>query len=352
MNIDLLKRLCETPGIPGREERVRELIMKESEGLFDEMRVDAMGSLICRRAPRGGGGSDAPTRVLLMCHMDQIGFYVRHIDEKGFVRVQPAGGFDTRNLFARKVRVCTRENGDLLGVMNPGGRPIHIATEEDKKKIPDIKEFVIDLGLPGEEVKEKVTIGDMVVLDATLEEMGGKLVSQCLDNRLACWVGIEAIRALENSGDSHPCEVYVDFTVQEEVGLRGARTSAYAVEPDIAIGVDTTLSCDTPGVPDDESVSKQGEGVVIGVMDGSMIGDHTLVEELESVASSREIPTQRSILPRGGQDGGAAQMGRSGCRAGALLVGLRNIHTVTEIADRTDVAAYRDLIASWIPTVE
>ncbi|MEM1424695.1 MAG: M42 family peptidase, partial [Planctomycetota bacterium] len=125
MNTDLLKRLCETPGVPGREERVRALIEKEIEGLFDETSVDAMGNLICRRHPRNASGSvrkakGAPTKVMLASHMDEIGFYVSHIDDKGFIRLNPAGGFDTRNLFSRRVLVCT-SGGDLKAVMNPGG---------------------------------------------------------------------------------------------------------------------------------------------------------------------------------------------------------------------------------------
>lgn len=364
MNIDLLKRLCETPGVPGREERVRELIKSEIKGLFDEVRTDPMGSLICRRDPRAGKGGKGkkgprraagargrPTRVLLLCHMDEIGFYVKHVDANGFIRVQNAGGFDTRNLFARRVKVCTRSHGDLMGIMNPGGRPIHIASEEDKKKIPEIKEFMVDLGLPGDKVRKQVTVGDMVVLHEPLIEVGDKVVSKCLDNRLACWVGVEAIRALDKSGAGHACEVHVAFTVQEEVGLRGAHTSSFGVEPDIAIGVDTTLACDTPGVPEDESVTRQGQGVALGVMDGSMIADHRLIDDLEAVGKKNRIPTQRSILPRGGQDGAAGQMARGGARAAAIMVGLRNIHTVTEMADTTDIKAYRDLLAAWLPTV-
>lgn len=351
MNIDLLRRLCETPGAPGREDRVRDLIRREAEPLFDEIRTDALGSLICRRNPRSSGEADSPTRVLLLCHMDEIGFYVRHIDDKGFLRVNPAGGFDTRNLFARRVLVCTRDSGDLRGVMNPSGPPVHIASEEDKKKVPEIKEFFIDLGLPAEQAKERVRVGDMVVLDEPFAEVGEKIVSKALDNRIACWLGIEAIRAMEETGAGHRCEINVVFTVQEEVGLRGARAAAFGVEPDIALGLDTTLSCDTPGVSDEESVTQQGKGVGLQVMDSSIISDWRLIDELEDAANGREIPTQRTVLPRGGQDGGAAQQSRAGCRAAAIVVGLRYIHTVTEMADRTDLAAARDLLAAWLPSV-
>lgn len=360
LNTNLLKRLCETPGVPGREERVRKLIEKEVKGLFDEVRTDPLGSLICRRGPRpagkGGKGRPAkagarPTRIMLGCHMDEIGFYVRHIDDNGFIRVNPAGGFDTRNLFSRRVMVCTK-GGDIVGVMNPGGRPIHIATEEDKKKVPEVKEFFVDIGLPAEKVKKTVRIGDMIVMHEPFEEVGDKLVSKAMDNRVACWLGIESVRALEESGAGHACEIYSVFTVQEEVGLRGARAAANAVAPDIGIGIDTSLSCDTPGVPEDEAVTVQGEGVGLHVMDSSLISDHALIEELEQVAKSNKIKAQRTILARGGQDGGAIQQALSGCRAAGIVVGTRYIHTVTEMVDKNDLKAARDLLAAWLATVK
>ena len=357
MNIDLLKRLCETPGISGREERVRELIKKEVRGLFDHITTDAMGSLICRRGPRGARGKKAspksePTRVMLACHMDEIGFYVKHIDEDGFIRLNAAGGFDTRNLFSRRVLLCTREHGDIVAVMNPAGRPVHIASEEDKKKIPEVKEFMVDIGLPPAKVRKIATVGDMVVMHEPLVEVGDKIVSKALDNRVACWLGIESVRAIEESGAAHSCEIFSVFTVQEEVGLRGALTAARAVKPHVGIGLDVTLSCDTPGVPKDEAVTIQGDGAGLHIMDSSMISDHTLIDELEAVAKKNKIKVQRTILARGGQDGGAVQLANDGtCRVAGLVVGTRYIHTVTEMIHKTDLAAARDLLAAWMPTV-
>lgn len=359
MNFDLLKRLCETPGIPGREERVRELIRKEVRGLFDETSTDAMGSLICRRRPRVGKGRGGPkarshagaTRVMLACHMDEIGFYVKHIDDEGFIRLNPAGGFDTRNLFARRVKVCTRSHGDIPGVMNPGGRPVHIASEEDKKKVPEVKEFMVDIGLPASKVRRLVTLGDMVVMDEPCIEAGDKVVSKALDNRVACWLGIESVRALDDDRTPHACEVYSVFTVQEEVGLRGALTAARSVKPDIGIGLDVTLACDTPGVPKDEAVTIQGQGCGLHIMDSSIISDHTLIDELEAVAKKHRIKAQRTILARGGQDGGAMQLANEGCRAAGVVVGTRYIHTVTEMVDKRDLTAARDLLSAWLATV-
>jgi endoglucanase len=356
LNTDLLKRLCETPGVPGREHLVRDLIKKEIKGMFDEVREDPMGNLLCKRSPRGGsksGGkkSGEATRVMIPCHMDEIGFLVRYIDDKGFIRVNPVGGFDTRNLFARRVHVHT-SGGIVPGVMNPGGRPIHIASEEDKKKVPDTKEFFIDTGLEADEVKKSIKIGDMITLEEPFRLMGNKAVSKALDNRVACWLGIEAVRALDAMDSGHACEVHVAFTVQEEVGLRGAKTAAAAIKPHLGIGIDVSLACDTPGVPEDESVTKQGEGAGLHVMDSSFISDIGLIEELEACAKKHKIKTQRTLLARGGQDGAAAQQIGEGCRAAGLVVGTRYIHTVTEMIDLRDLAAARDLLAAWLSEVK
>lgn len=348
--MNLLQTLTQTPSVPGREDRIRKVIMDyvQERSLFDEVSVDAMGSLIGIRRARNSGVATKtrPTRVMLAAHMDQIGFLVRHIDESGYLRVNPVGGFDARNLFARKVRVCTA-SGDLPGVMNASGKPIHIASEADKKKIPEVTEFFVDLGLSVEQVRGKVLIGDMVVLDGPFEEVGDSVVSQCLDNRIGCWAQITAIENLK----SHSCDIYAVWTVQEEVGLRGAQTAAFGVDPDIAVACDTTLCCKTPGVPDEDRVSVSGDGVCLHVMDGSMISDIGLVEEFETIARSRGLKCQRAILPRGGQDGAVIQRSRSGVKTIALACPVKYIHTVTEMSHKADLDSYWKLLTAWLETV-
>lgn len=361
MNIDLLKRLCETPGVPGREDRVRDLILEEADGLFDDFYMDPLGSLVARRLPRvkstrgkttsvkAKEDQDA-TRLMLLSHMDEIGFLVKHISDKGYIHIDPVGGFDPRNLFSRRVMVCGAD-GDYLGVMNPGGKPIHISSPEERSKVPAVKDFYVDLGMSATEAKKRIKIGDMVVMHEPLIEIGDKIVSKALDNRVACWLGLESVRALEKAKTPHSSEIIVAFTVQEEVGLRGAKTSSFSVEPDVAIGIDVTLSCDTPGVPTEEAVTIQGEGAGLHVKDSSFIADIGLVEELEGVAKKKRIKTQRTVLSGGGQDGAAAQQIGQGCRAMGLVVGTRYIHTVTEMIDKRDLKAACDLLAAWMPTV-
>jgi endoglucanase len=351
MDIDLFRRLCETPGIPGREERVRALIAKETKGLFDASKTDAMGSLIATRRPTAKLAKGAkPVRVMLAAHMDEIGFFVRHIDEQGCIWVNPAGGFDTRNLFASRVLVCTPK-GDFKGVMNPGGKPIHISSDAERTKVPGVEEFFIDLGRDADDVRKSVEIGDFVVLDQPFLETPKKLVSKALDNRLACFIAIEAVRKLAKRKGGHACEIVCAFTTQEEVGLRGAQTAAYSVKADIGVGLDVTLACDTPGVPDNQRVTKQGLGAGILIQDSSMISDAGLVADVVAVAKKHKIAYQKSILPRGGQDGAAIQRAGEGARCIAIVTGTRYIHTTTEMVDKADLEATIELLAEWLASL-
>lgn len=340
MNTDLLKRLCETPGVPGHEHRVRDLITDEIEGLFDEVRVDPMGSVLCKR---NGTGAD-PLKIMLLCHMDEIGFLVSHITKEGFLYLLPVGGFDPRNLFSRRVLVCT-DDGDFKGVMNPGGKPVHISAPEDRKKVPLVGDFFVDLGM-GEKAHDVVKIGDFVVMDEPFLEMGDKFVSKALDNRIACWLGIEAIRQLGDAGRG--AEIHVAFTTQEEVGLRGARTASFAIRPDIGLGIDVTLACDTPGIPSKDATTNQGKGFGLHVRDGSFIADKALVNEIEAIAIEKNIPYQRTMLASGGQDGAAAQQAAAGARAVGITVGTRYIHTVTEMIAQDDLQAALDILVAYL----
>ena len=339
MNLSLLKTLSEAPGVPGREERVRAILERETSNLFDTVTTDPMGSLIATKKSRQAGAK----RVLLACHIDEIGFYVRHVDDKGFLRIQNAGGFDTKNLCARRVLVQT-VSGDLIGLLNPCGRPVHIAKEEDKKKLPEMTDFSVDLCLPADEVKAKVRVGDPVTIVQEFSEIGNCVSGKCLDNRVAAFIAIEALRKVPSPRH----EVVLACTVQEEVGLRGAGPAAFTAEPDIAIAIDTTLAVDIPGVPDDERVTRQGDGVALTLMDGSMISDRALVDELESIAKRREIPHQLSILPKGGTDAGAMQRQRGGVRVMTLSVPTRYIHTATESVHKRDLQSAIDLLAAWL----
>jgi putative aminopeptidase FrvX len=349
-DIELLKQLSLAQGVPGREHRVRNLVRQEIEGVFDTVTIDPLGSLIAVRKPRLAKGKRPPRqpkRIMLAAHMDQIGFLVSHVSKEGRAYIVPVGGFDARNLFARIVTVCPDpENSarDLKAVLNPATKPIHIANEDERKKIPDLSEFTLDFGIPAKEVQKRVKIGDMVVLDAPVHILGDHVVGQAMDNRVACWIAIETCRKLR----THACEIHCVFTVQEEVGLRGAIASSYTVNPDIGIGIDTTLAVDTPGVADQDQCSRLGDGAVISVADSSFIGDFDLVEQFEKLSKKHKIPAYRSILRRGGTDTGGIQRMAGGCKALTLSCPTRYIHTVTEMISVVDLRACRDLLTAYL----
>lgn len=343
--MQLLKKLSEMPGAPGREEKVREFIEHRVQEATDEVRTDAMGNLICRVAPTVDPHS--ARRVMVACHMDEIAFYVRHIDDRGFIRVKDVGSFDTRNLFARRVRIQTRDGNEIIGNLNPGGKPVHIASKKERKKVPKVEQFFVDTGLEPDELRERVRPGDPVTLVQNFVEMGQLVSGKCLDNRVACWAGIRLLERLADV-DELPFDLHVVFTVQEELGLRGARTSSFDVDPDIGIAVDTTLAVDTPGVAEKNQVTALGDGAAIKVLDSSSVSDKRLVDEFIRLAEHREIPHQYEVLPKGGTDAGALQRTRAGSRAITLSIPTRYIHTVTETVHPDDMHATVELLEAYL----
>jgi endoglucanase len=299
------------------------------------VRVDALGNVI---GARTGAGSRT---VMVAAHMDEIGFLVRHIDKHGFLRLQPVGGFDPRTMVAQRVLVRT-EASTYRGTLMPGTKPIHLL--EGEPKAPKIEEFFVDLGMPAEMVHELVEIGDTVTMDRTTERMGECVVSKALDDRLGLFVMIEALRAVRNPS----VDIMAVATVQEEVGLRGAATAAFDVEPDIGVALDTTLAIDIPGMDEELAITRQGAGVAIKVMDSSTISHPKLVRQLRQIARQHDIPHQMEILPRGGTDAGAMQRSRAGAAAITISIPSRYVHTVNETAHVRDIQAAIDLLARFL----
>jgi len=338
--MQLLKRLSEIGGVPGREDQVRELISSEIKDIVDDLQTDAMGNLIAyKKAAREGG-----KKVMLSAHMDEIGFYVKYIDDKGFLRVHNVGGFDTRNLFARQVTVHTASGENLVGILNPATKPIHIASADERKKIPQMNEFAIDLGLDADTVKDKVRVGDMVTLRQEFVDLGDVVTGKALDDRVNCWILIRVLKELENPAH----DVYAVFSVQEEVGLRGATTSAFHVEPDIGIALDTTLAVDVPGTSDDQSVTRLGAGVAIKILDGASISTRWLVDSFVELAEQNEVNYQLEVLPLGGTDARAIQLSRQGVPSLTLSIPSRYVHTVTEMVAKSDLEASIALLKHYL----
>lgn len=340
INFDLLKELCEVAGIPGREDAVRPIVRREMEALGCEVEVDALGNVIGRRAGSGNG----PT-VMFAAHMDEIGFYVKHIDDKGFLRLQPAGGFDPRVLVAQRCLVHPAEGEPLLGVMALESKPIHLLAGEEMKA-PKIDQIFVDVGLSADEVKERVEVGDMVTMQRTVERLGNNVIGKAFDDRISVFMMLEAARAL---GDEQTAaDLVLVATTQEEVGLRGARTSAYGVDPDIGVALDITLALDIPGAAPQDAVTRIGEGVALKVMDSSHISNHKLVQHFKEIAKANDIDYQMEILPRGGTDAGAMQFSRAGVPVITISIPTRYVHTVNESVAVTDIQAEIDLLAAYM----
>jgi endoglucanase len=338
MSIELLKELTETPGISGREERVRAIVQRELAGLVTSTRVDAMGNLIAYRAGKG----KKPRRVMYAAHMDEIGFIVKFIDDNGFIRLNPVGGHDPRNTVVQRVRVIGKK--ELPGVVSSSVKPVHVQTEEDKKKTLSLDDLYVDVGLPGKEVKKLVTPGDMVVIHREMIQIGNRLTGKAMDNRTAVYTLLQALKRSKTNSD----DTFAVFTTQEEVGLRGATTSGYGVDPEIGVALDTTLAIDTPGVEAKDAITRLGDGVGLTVMDGSLISDHALLKEFEKLAEKNKIKYQPNILPRGGTDGAAIQRAREGARTITISLPTRYIHSSIEMVDLGDLEAKIELVAAYI----
>lgn len=335
MNVALLKEICETPGAPGFEEPIRRIVRRELEGVVDDISVDNMGNLTALK--KGAENK----KVMIAAHMDEIGFIVTHIDKQGFLRFHTLGGFDPKTLTAQRVIVHGKK--DVVGVM--GSKPIHIMSPEERNKAPKIKDYFIDLGLPKEEVEKLVTIGDPVTRDRKLIEMGSCVNCKSIDNRVSVFILIETLKNL----DQVPFDIYGVFTVQEEVGIRGAQVSTLAIQPDFGFGLDTTIAFDTPGAAAHEKVTELGKGVGIKIMDASAICDSRMVSFMKERADAEEITWQPEILTAGGTDtSGIQKMTAGGSVAGAISIPTRHIHSVIEMAHKEDIQGAIDLLQSCL----
>ncbi|WP_018342180.1 M42 family metallopeptidase [Cytophaga aurantiaca] len=329
MDIGLLKNICETPGVPGYEQAVRALVLKEVTHLVDHVWVDNIGNVF---ALKKGVRNPESKKVMVAAHMDEIGFIVSHIDDQGFLRFQTLGGFDPKTLTAQRVIVHGKK--DLVGVM--GAKPIHVMSPEEKNKPAKIEDFFIDLGMKKEEVEQYISIGDTVTRERSLIEMGDCINCKSLDNRISVFILIETLRRLQYQ--EVPYDFYAVFTVQEEVGLRGAGVAAHSINPDFAIALDTTIAYDVPGARAHEKCTELGKGTAIKILDSSTICDYRMVAYLKQQAQYKNIMWQPEILVAGGTDTAPLQRnGKNGSIAGAISIPTRHIHQVIEMVNKQDV---------------
>lgn len=329
---ELIKKLTEAWGPSGFEHQVRDLIREEVSSLADEVRVDALGNLICRIG-------DGPKRVMTAAHMDEIGLIVSHIDQQGYARFAPLGSLYPSALLGSRVRF---ENGTL-------GTVSYDNYTAKRTQQPALDGFYLDIstGTAQENPAAINTIADIQVGDpaafvGTMETRGSRIISKSLDNRIGCVVQIEAMRRIREAGTPH--SVYFVFTVQEEVGSRGAQTSAYGIAPDLGIAIDVTPAGDQP--KGWKTTIALGKGVAIKTREVGLIVPPQVKNLMVQRAQDAHIPYQLEVLSGGGTDGKSIQMAQSGVPTGVVSVPVRNVHSTTETIERADVEATIDLLTA------
>ena len=338
-DIGLLTELTETGGVPGYEDRVREVVRRELEPAVDRLRTDGMGNLV------GTIEGTGDASVVVAAHMDEIGFMVRHVTDDGFLQLDPLGGWDARVLKAQRVVVHT-ETGDVEGVI--GSQPPHTMAESDLEGTDEVEDAHVDLGLDAEAVRERVSVGDLVTTRQSLERVGDHLTGKALDNRVSVFALVEAARRLADP----TATVHLAATVQEEVGLRGAKALGVDIDADLALGFDTTVANDVPGFEPGEHVTELGEGAGVKLKDSSAIANPEVYRWLRGLAEERGIPHQLEVLPAGGTDTAGLQFAGGATPVGAISFPTRYLHTVTESVHADDIAAGIDLLVAALETAD
>ncbi|NLS78471.1 MAG: M42 family metallopeptidase [Chloroflexi bacterium] len=323
----LLKELTEAAGVPGYEAPVRGVVRRYMQPL-GTLSTDGIGSVICQQGQSG-------PRVMIAGHMDEIGFMIHHITEDGFLRFHPLGGWWDQVLLAQRVIVKTHK-GDVPGVI--GAKPPHLLPPDERDKIVKKDDMYIDIGATSkDEVAEiGVRLGDPVIPDADFQVLaqGDRYMSKGFDDRIGVALVIDTLRHF--AGAAHPNAIYGAATVMEEVGLRGAKTSAEAINPDVCIVLESDICGDLPGIKPETSSIKLGKGPSMLLLDARMIPNLALRDLVIETAEALGIPLQLSALTGGATDGGIVHLHRTGVPTVVLAVPARHIHSHSAIIHRAD----------------
>ena len=338
MLIDTLKTLCALPGVSSCEDTVRNYIKKEIAPYAESIRVDTMGNLIAgKRGEKKGNKS-----LMLAAHMDEVGLMIHTITDEGYLKFSPVGGIDRRVLIGKRVLVGEKTIPGIIGL-----KAYHLTTAEEEKKVPKLREFYIDIGAKdGDDAKALVKPGDVAVFDSDVLEFGsGFLKAKAIDDRIGCAVMIELFKR------SLPIDCTFVFTVQEEVGTRGAFGAAFSVKPDIALVLEGTTAADLPDMPAHQKVCAPGNGPVIPYMDGGTVYDRELFHLLRSLAEKHGIPWQTKEYISGGTDARTIQRSREGVRVAAISAAVRYLHTPSSVASIADFEHILSLAEHFITAV-
>ncbi|KSU63931.1 peptidase M28 [[Bacillus] enclensis] len=344
--LTMLKDLTDAKGVPGNEKEARDVMKRYIEPFADEITTDNLGSLIAKKV-----GDEHGPKIMVAGHLDEVGFMITQIDNKGFLRFQTVGGWWSQVMLAQRVTIVTSK-GEVTGII--GSKPPHILPAEARKKPVDIKDMFIDIGASSKEEAQEwgVKPGDMVVpyFEFTVMNNEKMLLAKAWDNRIGCAIAIDVLKNLKN--EQHPNVVYGVGTVQEEVGLRGARTSAAKIQPDIAFGVDVGIAGDTPGISEKEAQSKMGEGPQIILYDASMVSHKGLRDFVTDTADEHNIPYQFDAIAGGGTDSGAIHLTANGVPALSITIATRYIHSHAAMLHRDDYENAVKLITEVIKKLD
>lgn len=342
---ELLKRVTEAHGVPGYETEVRAVLRELMEPL-GELSQDKLGSLICRQPGEG-------PKVMLAGHMDEIGFLVHHITDDGFIKFIQLGGWWDQVLLGHRVIIKTQQ-GDVIGVI--GAKPPHLLAADERDKVVKKKDMFIDIGATSKTEVEAagVRLGDPVVPDSEFAVLanGKTYLSKAFDDRVGCAIVVDVLRHFNGNGNSHPNDLYGVATVMEEVGIRGATTSARAVDPDVAIILESDIAGDVPGIKDEESSIKMGAGPTMLIYDARMIPNLALRDLVIDTARELEIPLQFSAIQGGATDGGAIHLHGTGVPTVVIGVAARHIHSHGAILHRDDYDRAVRLVAALVEKLD
>ncbi|GHV06909.1 aminopeptidase [Clostridia bacterium] len=330
--IETIKQLCKLPGVTGHEDAVRDFIAERAKPYADELFTDKLGNLIAFR--RG----ETDEAIMLAAHMDEVGLLVREITDEGYLRFVCAGGIDRRVLFGQRVYVGAAKIPGVVGL-----KAKHLSDEDERKKLPKIHEMYVDAGFASREEAEKsVELGEFIAFDDEQFEMGELFLAKALDDRVGCGVLLELLKT------RHKQSVYFVFTVQEEIGTRGAFAAAFRLKPQKAIIVEGTTAADSPAMKPYKQVCKPGGGLVLPFMDGGAIYDQKLFSELRGTAEKLGLKWQTKEWISGGTDASAIQRTRGGCRVAGVSLAVRYIHSPASAAKLSEINDMQQLLREYL----
>ena len=333
--LDILKTLCALNGVSGNEEEVREYIVNRAKKITDEVKTDAMGNVIVFKK-----GKKTPKEKLVLCaHMDEVGIIITGIKDDGFLHFAKAGGFDNRVILGKAVLIGSKKVQGIIGC-----KAVHLVKAKDVEKPVEPEDMYIDIGVKTrKEAEDLVSLGDTGAFDEDIREFGdGYIKAKAIDDRFGCAVLLELIES------ELPVDCTFAFTVQEELGLRGAYTAAYITNPDIALIVEGTTAADLPSVPENKKVCKVGNGPVLPFMDGGTIYSKEIRSRLTDIADKNEIPWQTKTYIAGSTDGAVFHKTRSGVKTAAIAAPIRNLHSPACVGKISDMDAVMKLIRLFL----